>query len=164
MCETPKVRGVLATPSSILMKQILIFQADDGTRFDNDQLCQRYEAQCEIINQAMALLKPIPKNAGCNFANGGGFIQQDKAAVLMAYGMVLDVAENIAGKDVVAKTKAAHEFAPRSIIGRYLDDSGHRAIYKAWHRFLNMDAQWREWGQGYFAANPHEGKQLELAA
>lgn len=144
------------------MKTQTIYIAEDGTRFDDSEKCLLYEDQCRNIEQAMSGLKPIPKDGSLNFANGGGYIQQSKSSALKAYKALLEVAEDVVGKVIVEKTKYEGEFLPRSIIGRFIDDSKHRSLYAAWIRLMNLDTQWREWGQGYYAANPKEGKQVEL--
>ena len=144
------------------MKALIIHQASDGTRFDDQHDCLKYEAQCDRIQGAMKLLRPIPKDDGCSFANGGGYIQQEKPAVLEAYGILLDVAAEAVGQEIVMRIKNAGEFLPQSIIGRYIDDSGHRALNSAWRRFCHMDGEWREWGQSYYARNPKEGKNVAL--
>lgn len=145
------------------MKTITKYKAEDGTEFSELKCCALYESQCLAISAALGLLRPVPEDWNLNFANGGGYIPQRKPDVLAAYREVLEVARQVVGSDVVQKTLDAGEFLPKSIIGRYLDDSGHRAIYRAWHRFMNLDDQWREWGQGYFAANPNKGKQIDLS-
>lgn len=39
------------------------------------------------------------------------------------------------------------------IIGRVLDDSGHKELYQNWYRFMCIDQKYREWSQPYFAIN-----------
>lgn len=144
------------------MKTQQIYIADDGTRFDDKDKCLKYESQCQRIDAVMNELRPKPEDQDCNFENGGGYLQQSESAVMFAYYALLEVAREVVGSDIVARTIEAGGFLPWSIIGRYIDDSGHRSLYAAWHRLMNLDDQWREWGQGYYATHPSEGKQIAL--
>ena len=69
----------------------------------------------------------------------------------------------------INKTKIKHKWIQQSIdddtihpsyVGRIVD--GNAPFSKAWYRFMCIDKDYREWGQGYFALHPNEGKQVKL--
>lgn len=41
----------------------------------------------------------------------------------------------------------------QGIVGRFLDDSGNKILYKSWYRFMCIDDMYREWEQPYYATN-----------
>lgn len=56
--------------------------------------------------------------------------------------------------DEVLGTKySGSEVHRRGIIGRIIDDSGNKELYKGWHRFVCIDDKYREWEQPYYAIN-----------
>ena len=130
------------------MKTIEKYQAKDGREFANPVACLAHEDLCEARDVLMSLLRPIPKDDGCSFANGNGFVQQDKAVV----SEVRSGLERLAGMDG----------KPFGYIGRCLDDSD-SPLYSAWVRVaMCVDSQGREWGQPYYAMNPGAGKMMAL--
>lgn len=135
------------------MKSIMHFQATDGKIFPTSEECMKYE---NIIQQVDDIMKDFPRiieDDNSNFANGGGYIQHEKIYVDRARHEI---------------TKLGNELfkisPPTSFgwIGRWFDDSGYICLYSAWGRLSHIDDKYREWGQGYYAANPHEGKQIKL--
>lgn len=115
---------------------------------------------CKLINLAAidALLKPKPDTT--KFANGAGYVQQDSLKVQMYKREIMLMATHLTPKmaEWALNPIAVH---PQSMVGRYLSD-GDSDLYKAWHRVMCMDEQYREWGQPYFAMNPTEGEQFEV--
>lgn len=132
------------------MEIITKYKAEDGSVFNSEYDCMQYERLCLMVNEFMQELNPLPKENGCNFANGGGYIQQKKRPVERAKKEIVDL-----GKRWLA---SKHNWSFNSI-GRLFDDSGVKCLYHAWGRLSNIDTQYREWGQGYYAINPHKGVQ-----
>ena len=144
------------------MKEVKRYQAEDGRIFDNAEDAVKHDAKCATVKELAKLLKPIPENDGCAFANGSGFVRQDPLKVQEYKRQIM-----LLGKDLHCnmEKRAANpiEVHPQSIVGRILSDCDN-VLYGAWRRVMCMDDQFREWGQPYFALHPEEGKQVELAA
>jgi len=130
------------------MKAITQYKAEDGTVFSDENQCAQYEKTCKKLDNIMAFMGPVPRDKGCTWTNGGGYIPHKPADVENAKNQLLVLARSM-GID-------AQGFG---ILGRYLDDSGNKAMYSAWGRLFNCDSQGREWGQGYYAYNPNKGVQ-----
>ena len=145
------------------MRSVQRYMADDGAEFGDANECLTYEVANKSLNKLMSRLNPVPEDDGCRFGNGHGYVQQDATTVNQVMKQLVKLAEPIIGKDPKWQPVLDDPFKYRwGIIGRYLDDCGNRNLYRAWGRFMNMDDQYREWGQGYFAMHPNEGEQIEL--
>lgn len=144
------------------MKPVTKYQADDGKVFDTEQEAVKHDAKAVSIKGLAKLLKPIPENDGCSFANGDGYVQQD-ALKVQEYkrGIMLLGACHHAKMAEWAKNPI--EVHPQSIVGRILSDCDD-LLYRAWHRVMCMDSQFREWGQPYYANHPEDAKQHEVTA
>lgn len=57
------------------------YKAEDGTEFSDPKKCLDYEAHCLRIADIMNQLHPKPKDDGCSFSNGHGYIQHKLEAV-----------------------------------------------------------------------------------
>ena len=136
------------------MKIVNKYQADDGTTFDLFADCLTYETICKQVNDIMKDLKPIPKDDNCNFANGGGYIQQDKEVFQLAKAHIFTLANST--------LKSVDTPISWEMLGRYLDDSNINCLYRAWKRLHCIDSEYKEWGQTYFATFVNTGKQIEL--
>ena len=132
------------------MKAITKYQANDGVIFDEELKCVTYEQQLLQIDSIMRFMGKKPKDKGCEFANGGGYIQHDVKQLKQATNQLVILSKAILG------IKEDVEFG---WIDRYFDDSNNRALYAAWSRLSNCDEQGREWGQDYYAINPEKGVQ-----
>lgn len=139
------------------MQTITKYKANDGKEFNSERDAISHESLLSRIDVAMVPLGKTPKDDGCDFANGGGFIQHSRLAVDLAKLALIEL------WDGDQKTKDAAKISPpsHSIIGRYLSDSN-SPIYPAWCRLLCIDSEFREWGQPYFAQNPSQGKQFQI--
>lgn len=150
------------------MKTINVFVADDGSRFGDEARCVAYESQCAECAAIMARLKPLPKDDGCRFANGGGYIQHDAATLKSVRDYLSLLFERTYGpmptpeNNWYAQTR--EKDADSSWVGRLIGDSGHRAFHDAWYRIQCCDGQAREWGQPYYASHPDKGKQFDVYA
>ena len=115
---------------------ITMYEADDGSRWDVEaKAVERDEliAECQAKEQEIGL-RPVPKDDGCKFGNGGGFVQQPAGSRDLMIGFL--------------KSKRAHRDSDGPI-GRMLG------------RAYRLDDNDREWGQQYYATHPDEGEQFE---
>lgn len=144
------------------MKAVTKYQSDDGKIFDTEKEAIARDSKALSIKDAYKLLKPIPKNDGCDFANGKGFIQQDPLKVQEFKRQILLLGA-IHHEKMAEWAKDPISVHPQSIVGRILSDCDD-LLYRAWSRVMCIDDKWREWGQPYFAINPDKGEQVEVAA
>jgi hypothetical protein len=136
------------------MKEVTKYIAEDGKLFDTPRGCREYEKLCEDLESIMKLLFPTPRDEHCRFANGEGYIQQNEEAV------------NKCMLEIVKLVPALRAYNPSTfkedpfkcrhgIIGRILSDMSSPA-YHYWCRFMNMDEDYREFGQCYYALHPEK--------
>jgi hypothetical protein len=144
------------------MKQIIKWQADDGREFQEETECKAYESLCGEVASIMATFPAHPKNDGCRFANGHGFIQLSEVVVKEVRNKLLDLISGEINHRWVEESRdmSVHP----SYVARLVGETGLRPLYNAWNRITCVDDQWREWGQPYYASHPDQGDQLMLAS
>lgn len=143
------------------MKEVTKYQADDGRVFDTEHEAIVQDAKAVSLKKISKLLKPIPENDGCKFSNGAGYVQQDALRV-QEYKRGIMLLGACHHPKMAEWAKNPIEVHPQSIVGRILSDCD-QLLYRAWHRVMCMDGQFREWGQPYYAMNPEKGEQFEAA-
>ena len=144
------------------MKKITKFQAIDGAEFHDKVKCIDYENLIKEVKAIIDSLLPIPKMNGCDFENGHGFVQQDKESVKRVRNKLLQIAKRYITHHWIDQSLESETVHP-SYAGRLISEMPFlNPLYSGWNRISNMDAQFREWGQGYFAANPDESPALKL--
>lgn len=141
------------------MKTLTKFQAIDGVEFYDEAECIEYESLINKIDKIISQLPPLPKDDGCKFANGGGFIQHDKNTLRSVKLNLLEEIKKHIEHRWIQQTIDDDNIHP-SYVGRLVDDHGIRPINNAWHRFMCIDKLGREWGQPYYANNPDKGEQV----
>jgi len=135
------------------MNIIQQYQAKDDKIFTTKKDCIKYEL---LIDEVEIMMKPFGKvRNGTSFANGEGYLQHNLKDVVKAKKKIMVLGK----KEFSMKPTDKIGFG---MMGRYLDDSGKDVLNSAWHRLNCIDDKGREWGQPYFALNPHEGKQKQL--
>ncbi len=137
------------------MKAIIKYLADDGTEWTNEQSCQSRDALVRNI-QTISMILPARPDA-ISFTNGEGFIQHDEDHVQRYRNALLDQMPN---EKWVQETREGKRHV--SHLARILSDGPASPLTRAWFRLMDIDDKFREWGQPYFAANPHAGKQICL--
>lgn len=146
------------------VKEITKYQADDGREFKTKEDCLAHELLCDKVAGIVSNLPDKPENDGCSFANGGGYLQHEKHALVSAKKALLSLANEISPHKWFVQS-IEDDTAHSSWAGRIIDDSEKLApINKAWYRIMCVDEQFREWGQPYFANNPNKAKQVRLNA
>lgn len=137
------------------MKEIIKYQADDGTIFPTKELCIKHEYICKILDVYMSKLPALPTDDDCSFANGQGYIQHNLDDVREVQNLIVkfagDYAEHTAIDNVIKNgvtdsnihtvTFVINNYTPTPFMG-------------VWTRFMCIDKSGREWGQPYFALNP----------
>ena len=149
------------------MKQVLIYQASDGARFDSPDECRKYETLLADVQAAMSALAPKPDT--CEFVNGGGFVQHDQASVFRARLALHELAKAGPLKEWIADQKIIHGKTDYQLAVechpswqmRMLDGAC-RPLERAYGRLACIDEQFREWGQQYFVAHPNDAKVFQL--
>jgi len=132
------------------MEIIKQYRSLDGRVFGTQEACLAQDKIVLRVKEIMIGLQDLPKEDSCRFANGEGYIQQDKKIVDKARIELTEYSNTVF--DI--KHKASFGW-----IGRYFDDSGNSTLYHAWGRLSHIDHLYREWGQGYYAVNPTAGVQ-----
>lgn len=114
------------------MRPITVYEANDGSRWDNETDAVQRDVLVAECDRFASFLRPVPK--GTAFSNGHGYVQQPKGSRerLLAF----------------LKSKGA---------SRDSDGPVGKLMYRMWR----IDEQDREWGQTYFANNPHEAESQE---
>ena len=148
------------------MQVIMKYKAKDGTEFDTEGKCISYESLCEEVAGIMAALQGRPEDDGCSFANGEGYIQHDVAKVEAVRVSILKIGLRfVQYPPWLQKTIDNPADTQPSWAGRLISERCPKPVYEAWHRFMCMDTQNREWGQPYYAANPDKASgQFEIKA
>lgn len=141
------------------MKAITKFKAVDGKEFNSENECLDYENLIKKVDNIMKALPPLPKDDGCNFSNGSGFVQHDKTILRKVKINLLEEMKKHIDHKWIQETIDNDEVHP-SYVSRLIDDYGISPLNKAWYRFMCIDKLNREWGQPYFAANPDKAKQV----
>lgn len=136
--------------------QVIRYVSTDNTEWDTQEKADKRDSMLEAISKAMLPLGPKIKDSHCDFANGGGYVQHNPAAVLATKCALIELAKTECPDDFWSKY-APEEIHPMSHAGRLLD--GH-ILWEPWSRLARIDEYAREWGQAYYALNPREGKQV----
>lgn len=142
------------------MEAITKFRADDGTEFADADDAKAHEALCAEIDAVMRTLPPMPKDDGCNFSNGHGFIQHDPVTFNAARHALLRIADRVCPHRRIRES-IADDTAHSSWAGRIISESS-MPLSRAWYRIEKTDTKFREWGQPYYANNPDKGEQFCL--
>lgn len=142
-------------------KMVVVFESEDGYRFNTEDECRKHEDQRERTGVIMKQLNSIPGTMLSKFQGGEGYIQQHESVFLKVRNDLL----------VLAKEFTDHRWIQDSIsnpgshpshVARALDDYNLKAIGKAWYRIMCTDSQYREWGQPYYRENPEAAKRVCL--
>lgn len=145
------------------MEVITKYKAIDGKEFNTDLECLDHELLIKKVDEIMSPLHPIPKDDGCVFANGGGYIQHDKKILILVRRSLLELCKTYVDHKWIQQT-IDDESVDASWVSRLLGDYGINPLYMAWNRFSCIDKNQREWGQPYYANNPEKAKQIQLNA
>ncbi len=143
------------------MKTITKYQAYDGSEFTNPIACTTYEQHSRAADAIIAQLPPTPEDDGCEFANGGGYIQHDTALVLKVRRELLTQAAKETDHPHIKQSLESTSVHP-SWAHRVIDECCTNRLAFAWLRIACIDKDSREWGQCYYAWNPGTGKDIRI--
>lgn len=115
------------------MKVVTRYQADDGSLWLTETEAARRDELVEECRAAAAILRDTPDSP--EFHNGSGYVQQPTGS-----------------------REAIYEFLKSK--GTHRDSDG--PLGRLLARMHRMDEADREWGQAFFAINPHKGRQVAL--
>lgn len=125
------------------------------------ETAQKYEALIDEVNAILVELNPIPKMGGCDWENGHGFVQQDKDAVISVRRQLLTIAARHIEHPWIVQS-LENDSVDTSYAGRLISEFKFLTpLYQGWIRISNIDKQYREWGQAYFALHPEESPALK---
>lgn len=148
------------------MHKVTRYEAIDGAEFETEAACLKHEALIAECAAIVARLEPRANLPNCNYENGHGYVQQVPATVLSVQADLVKIARRY----FTDKSSNAHfDFAETaaqpaglSMVGRFIDDGCPSPVNRAWRRICCMDAEFREWGQPYFAMNPERAEAVRL--
>ena len=147
------------------MRKIQRFQAKDGSEFKTEAECIAYEELCDEVSKVMKTLPPLPKDTGCNFANGNGYIQHDAGKLEIARVAILKIGQRSAKDPPWLQQTIDDPTIHPSWASRLISEACPSPVRDAWYRFQCIDKKNREWGQPYYANNPDEaGGQYEIVS
>lgn len=134
------------------MKTITIYQANDGSRFDEKNEAIKYEELCDKCDEINSRIPTISRNLEYN-----EYIQQNTKVVKQAFCDFMDViAEAIPDwKEWAIQTKNGERHI--SHIGRVLSDYNIKCLHTLYFRFecISFD-NGREYQQPYFVKHQDE--------
>lgn len=142
------------------MKYVVQYQANDGSLFDSYEKATERDQELIVIEEiTKACLKPVPKE--CNWK---GYVQQHGPAVLDYKRTLMRIARTHAF-GVSKECDCIWDMDPsvvhaRGIAGRYIDDSGHVLLNRAWHRLMCMDEDFREYNQPFYVTHKSEAGEV----
>jgi len=140
------------------MKQVIKYQAFDGTEFVDDEECQKYEKFERTILEIASQLPSRPEDDGCAFSNGAGYIQHEALTVVKVRNELLRKAQELSKHKWFQETIDSKSFVHPSWAGRIIGELSSRALNAAWDRISCIDKQCREWGQPYFVEHSTEAE------
>lgn len=142
------------------MRVVTRFEAYDGVEFKSPATCEVYEVRCHNADAIIGRLAPLPVNDGCDFVNGGGFIQHDRTFIEVRAAL-LEAAKEETDHHWIQLSIDKPELDP-SYADRIIGECCNKHLRDAWRRIACTDSLFREWGQPYFRSNPSEAKQICL--
>lgn len=144
------------------MKSIIVHIAYDGSRFDDQSDCERYERQCDELRRA---IEPLGEWRPRVDWRDNDYVQHDKDKALLARGRFLNACLPILGDSAKPHIDAQIEQVEhnQTFVGRLIDDSMHKCMRHIWFRFMSMDpVTGREYSQPYYAIQAAKAREQEI--
>lgn len=141
------------------MQAITKWKADDGREFDSEADALAHEGRCARVAAIMAEWPADPDEGkpGCDFANGGGYLQLSEGLVVGTRNKLLDLIAETLSHEWIEDSR--DPTTDSSWVARLLSDSHDHCVADAWYRLSCVDSRWRWWGQPFYALNMWEGVQ-----
>lgn len=141
------------------MKAITKYEAADGSEFETESRCAAYESLCAEVADVVAALPALPKDDGCKFANGGGYVQHNPDTFRAVRTKLLQIAQRECPHRWITESLEKGDEIHASWAGRIISESS-TPLWRAWNRIYCTDKQFREWGQPYYAEHPEAAEQF----
>ncbi|MCK9279314.1 MAG: hypothetical protein M0P71_01730 [Melioribacteraceae bacterium] len=143
------------------MKIITKYQAIDGSEWNTEEECNTREKMIEQVDNAMSLLKPIPKEL-----NWEGYVQQSAEVVKECKRKLFNIVnqKDILGEAIkwqIKKYDTKFEEVYSSWFCGMLDENN-APLYNAYNRLCNIDKENKEWNQPYYATNKSTRKDVRI--
>lgn len=136
------------------MKEITYYKADDGSVHSDKEAALKRDDLVKQVENAMSGL--VEKVGGTDFANGGGYIQHNPAALLTAMKRLIVISEPYMRGVETCKRKV-HP----NIYARHTERETPLCV--AWLRINDTDlTSGREYGQQYYKLHPQECEDICL--
>ncbi len=136
------------------MRAVTMFRADDGQTFATQEEAEKRDALIAECATVEAIIGKRPKVSGSDCEEHGADRLKRFHAALVGLAMKYLGASCFKGYD--GNPESVH---PRSIVGRYLDDSDSlRPLNHLWNRRMCIDSRGREFEQPYYAIQSDEGR------
>ena len=133
------------------MKVIMIYEANDGSRFAKKDDCEKYEVLCENTEKAMSILKERPDSL--DYGGSTDFIQQTEEGVDCALKKFCELCAQRIPSYAEWFKQTADGTRHHSHIGRIISDYDIKCLGKAYYRFSCISDTYKEYSQPYYAAN-----------
>lgn len=127
------------------MKQIIRFEANDGSIFTDREECLNYESLCLNLDNAMRFLKPrVPLDDDKYTQHGMGTVRSVRNKVVRIIGDYMDINEH----HIEGAIKSEHN---QTMFTRIVSDSGNKKANSVLYRLMCMSLDTdREYSQPYF--------------
>ena len=136
------------------MKEITIWQASDGKRFDEKRQCEKHEELCAEIMDLMAHLPPRPTDTA--FLYGAGFVAHDPAVAKQVRRSLLFKTARLTTNRRILEGIESDTIQPL-FIGVVIGELDMPILDDAWWRFLCMSRDFtKEFGQPYYRDHEDE--------
>ena len=133
------------------MKKIVIYQCDDGTRFDSEKQAAEYDillSKCNNINDAIGRKVELEYDQ---------YVQHNAETVKKQWRVFCNIVAEYMPDYAQRAKECGNGTRHRSHIGRVISDYNIKCLYSLYFRFECIDEQGREYQQPYFA-NGHQNE------
>lgn len=134
------------------MKQITVYEASDGSRWDDEGGATRREA---LVARCVDAESVLPKTV----LGHGEFCTHNPEQAKAFHVAVVEIARHEHPGTMAGYPANNLAVSPTSLIGRIVSDTG-GPLNRLWHRLMCLDTEsGREFDQPYFRNHPHEARE-----
>ena len=147
-----------------------VYIANDGTEFHTSDMCRQHEPDCQTIEKIMAQLPKRPDTV--KFANGEGYIQHNEQTIINVRLALLVIAETYIKSPYKKQNDYDQSYisAAKKNPSKQLEWAHHiiicllcpRNLKNASYRMSCTNNDIREYGQPFYATNPHQAINKQL--
>lgn len=137
------------------MKKIIKYQANDGSYFNTEEECIKYESILSKVNNFLNKLPDREKyDKDCILSNGGGYIQ-------LPYNPKSEMEKLLVNLSNIWFNPSTPFEKFNFILVRYIDDVNMKCLNKLVFRLMCI-VEDREYGQPFYANNPGKCANIKL--